>query len=107
MEPIFVRIRHTGYTPKVMVGAAISNDNRITLVVIFRILKENVYVRLMNELVFLPILSIFEGAFSNRIISPPYTSAIILLALQGVDVLHWPATSPDLPPIDREWCSSG
>ncbi|GBM62671.1 hypothetical protein AVEN_257270-1 [Araneus ventricosus] len=42
-------------------------------------------------------------ALSNRITLVPIPLRSLKLPLQDVNMLHWPAKSPDLPPIDHVW----
>ena len=103
LEPSCLRRRHTGRTPGVMVWGAISYDSRGTLVVIPSTLTANLYIRLVIEPVVLSFMSsIQEGAFQQGN-ARPHTAAVTQRALQSVDMLPWPARSPDLSPIEHVW----
>ncbi|GFW90855.1 uncharacterized protein TNCV_2418481 [Trichonephila clavipes] len=75
-----LRPRHTGPTTKVMVWGAISYDSRSTLMIIPNTLTTNLYASLDN--------------------SHPHTAIVTLRAVQSIDMLPWPAKSPDLPLIE-------
>ncbi|GBN42152.1 Transposable element Tc1 transposase, partial [Araneus ventricosus] len=101
LQPTCLQPRHTGPTPEVMVWGAISYDSRSTLVVIPRTLTANLYVNLVVQPVVLPFMNSIQGRVlqqdnnSYRCCNPT--------SLQSVDMLPWPARSPDLSPIEHVW----
>ncbi|GBN35379.1 Transposable element Tcb2 transposase [Araneus ventricosus] len=103
LQPTCLRPRHTGPTPGVMVCGAISYDSRSTLVVIPRTLTANLYDSLAIQPVVLPFMSSIQGGVFQKHKSRPHTSVVTQHALQSVDMLPWPAGSPDLFPIEHIW----
>lgn len=98
-----LRPRHTGPTPGVMVWGAISYDSRSTLVVIPRTLTANLYVSLVIQPVVLPFMNSIQGGVFQQDNARPHTAVVTQHALQSVDMLPWPARSPDLSPIEHVW----
>jgi hypothetical protein len=86
-----------------MVWGAISYGSRSTLVVIPRTLTANVYVSLVIQPVVLPFMSSIPGGVFQQDNARPHTAVVTQRALQGVDMLPWPARSPDLSPIEHIW----
>ncbi|GBO15117.1 hypothetical protein AVEN_231146-1 [Araneus ventricosus] len=86
-----------------MVWGAISYDSRSTLVVIPNTLNANLYVSLVIQPVVLPFMRSIQGGILQQDNARPHTAAVSQRALQGVDILHWPARSPDLSPIEHAW----
>ncbi|GBN07781.1 Transposable element Tc1 transposase [Araneus ventricosus] len=103
LQPTCLRPRHTGPTPGVMAWGAIFYDSRSTFVVILRTLTANLYVSLVTQPVVLPFMnSIQEGIFQQDN-ARPHSAVVTQHALQSVDMLPWPARSPDLSPIEHVW----
>ncbi|GBM76207.1 Transposable element Tc1 transposase [Araneus ventricosus] len=94
LQPACLRPRYTGPTSGVMVWGAISYDSRSTLVVIPRTLTANLYVRLVIP---------FKGGVFQQDNACPHTAVVTQHALQSVNMLPWPARSPDISPIERVW----
>ncbi|GBM29648.1 hypothetical protein AVEN_125295-1 [Araneus ventricosus] len=91
LQPNCLRPRHTGPTPGVMVWGAISYDSRSTLVVIPNTLNANLYVSLVIQPVVLPFMSSIQGGIFQQDNARSHTAAVSQRALQGVDILPWPA----------------
>ncbi|GBL88194.1 Transposable element Tc1 transposase [Araneus ventricosus] len=103
LQPNCLRPRHTGPTPGVMVWGAISYDSRSTLVVIPNTLNANLDVSLVIQPVVLPFMSSIQGGIFQQDNARPHTAAVSQHALKGVNILLWPARSPDLSPIEHAW----
>ncbi|GFX20005.1 transposable element Tcb2 transposase [Trichonephila clavipes] len=89
LQPNCMWSRHTGHTPEVMIWGAISCDSWSTFVVIPKTLTANLYISLVIQPIVLP----FKEEFL------PHTVVVMLCAVQRVDMLPWPARSPDLSQI--------
>ncbi|GBO21440.1 hypothetical protein AVEN_162579-1 [Araneus ventricosus] len=86
-----------------MVWRAISYDSRSTLVVIPRTLTANLYVSLVIQPFVLPFMNSIQGCVFQQDNVCPHTAVVTQHALQSVDMLPWPARSPDLSPIKHVW----
>ncbi|GBO44781.1 hypothetical protein AVEN_161774-1 [Araneus ventricosus] len=86
-----------------MVWGAISYDSRITLMVIPRTLNANLHVSLLIQPVVLPFINSIQGGVFQQDNARPHTADVTQHALQSVDMLPWPARSPDLSPIEHVW----
>lgn len=69
--------------------------------VIPRTLTANVYVSLVIQLVVLPFMSRIPGGIFQQDNARPHTGVVTQRALQGVDMLPWPARSTDLSPVEH------
>ncbi|GBM77573.1 hypothetical protein AVEN_186841-1 [Araneus ventricosus] len=103
LQPTCLRPRHTGPTPEVMVRGAISYDSRSTLVVIPRTLTANLYISLVIQPGALPFMNSIQGGVFQQDNARPHTAVVTQHSLQSVDMLPWPARSPDLSPIEHVW----
>ncbi|GBN42264.1 Transposable element Tc1 transposase, partial [Araneus ventricosus] len=103
LQPICLRHRHTGPTSGVTVWGAISYDSRSTLVVIRRTLTANLYVSLVIQPVVLPFMNSIQVGVFQQDNDRPNTAVVTQHALQSVDMLPWPARSPNLSPIEHVW----
>ena len=98
-----LRPRHAGPTPGVMFWGAISYGSRSTLVVIPNTQPANLYVSLVIQPVVLPFMNSIQGGVFQQDNARPHTALITQRALQNVDMLPWPARSPDLSPVEHVW----
>ncbi|GBL79108.1 Transposable element Tc1 transposase [Araneus ventricosus] len=101
LQPTCLRPRHTGPTLGVMVWGAISYDSRSTLVVIPRTLTANLYISLVIQPVVLLFINSIQGSVFQQDNARPHTAVVTQHALQNVEMLPWPARSPDLCPIEH------
>ncbi|GBN74691.1 hypothetical protein AVEN_204936-1 [Araneus ventricosus] len=86
-----------------MVWGTISYDSRSTLAVIPRTPTANLFVSLVIQPVVLPFMNSIQGGVFQQDNARPHTAVVTQHALQSVDVLPWPAKSPDLSPIEHVW----
>ncbi|GBN63918.1 hypothetical protein AVEN_135855-1 [Araneus ventricosus] len=100
-QPTCLRPRYTGPTPGIMVWGAIFYHSRSTLVLIPRTLSTNLYVSLVIQPVVLPFMNSIQGCVFQQDNGRPHIVVVTQLALQIVDMLPWPARSPDLSPIEH------
>ncbi|GBM75879.1 Transposable element Tcb2 transposase [Araneus ventricosus] len=107
LQPTCLLLRHTGPTPGIMVWRAISYDSRSTLVVIPRTLTENLHAILVIQPVVLPFMNSIQGGVFQDDNSRPHIAVAPQNALQSVDMLPWPARSPDISPIEHVWTYIG
>ncbi|GFW70221.1 transposable element Tc1 transposase [Trichonephila clavipes] len=103
LQPNCLRPRHTGPTPGVMVWRTISYENITSFVVIRNTLTINLYVNLVIQSIVLPFMNSTQGGVFQQDNVRLHTTAVTQRALQSVDMLHWPARSPYLSPIERVW----
>ncbi|GBM17306.1 hypothetical protein AVEN_237291-1 [Araneus ventricosus] len=107
LQSTCLRSRHTGPTPGVMVWGAISYGSRNTLVVIPRTLTANLYVSLVIQPVVLPFMNSIQGGVFQQDNARPHTAVVTQHDLKSVDMLLWPARSPDLSLFEHVWGSIG
>ncbi|GBN07515.1 hypothetical protein AVEN_252890-1 [Araneus ventricosus] len=86
-----------------MVWREISHDSRNTHVVIPRTLTANLYVSLVIQPVVLPFRKSIQGGIFQQDNARPRTAVVTQHALHIVDMLPWPARSPDISPIEHIW----
>ncbi|GFS52863.1 translation factor GUF1 homolog, mitochondrial [Trichonephila clavipes] len=103
LQPNCLPPRRTGPTPGVMIWAAISYDSRTTLVVIPITLTANLYVSLVIQPIVLPFINSIQGKVFQQNNARPHSAVVTQRALQSVDMLPWPARSPDLSPIELQF----
>ncbi|GBO00678.1 hypothetical protein AVEN_119799-1 [Araneus ventricosus] len=106
LQPTCLRPRHIGPTSGVMVGGAISYDSRSTFVVIPRTLTANLYVS-GDSTCCATIHEQHSGGVFQQNNGRPHTAVVTQHTLQSVDMLPWPARSPDLSPIEHVWDING
>ncbi|GBN18294.1 Transposable element Tc1 transposase [Araneus ventricosus] len=105
LQPTCLRPRHKRPTPGVKVWGAISYDSRGTLVTISRTLTANLYVSLVIQPVVLPFMNSIQRGVFQLDNARPHAAVVTQHALQSVDMLPWPARSPDISLIEHVWTS--
>ncbi|GFY12954.1 transposable element Tc1 transposase [Trichonephila clavipes] len=108
-----LRPRHTGPAIGVMVWGEISYDSKSNLVVTPNTPTVNLYVSLVIQSIILPFMSTIQGGVFQQDNAYPHTAVATQrnvdksASLQSVDMLPWPARSPDLSPIEHAWYIMG
>lgn len=97
--------RHSGRTPGVMVWGAISYHRRSQLLRIEGNLNSNRYVREVLEPEVVPFLQGIPGAVFQQDNARPHVARIVrdFFSAQHIQLLPWPAYSPDMSPIEHVW----
>lgn len=97
--------RHTAITPGVMVWGAICHGSRSPLIFIQGNLNANRYVTDVLGPVALPYLRGLDNPIFQQDNARPHTARFTLayLAQEHVNLLPWPARSPDISPIEHVW----
>ncbi|KFM73435.1 Transposable element Tcb2 transposase, partial [Stegodyphus mimosarum] len=97
--------RHSGRTPGVMVWGAIAYHRRSQLLRIVGNLNSNRYIREVLQPEAVPFLQSLPGAVFQQDNARPHTARIVksFFAAQQVQLLPWPACSPDMSPIEHVW----
>ncbi|GFW16507.1 transposable element Tcb1 transposase [Trichonephila clavipes] len=86
-----------------MVWGAIEYDSTSPLVRIQGTLNAQRYVQNVLRLVAIPYLQGLPNAIFQQDNARPHTARISQHTLRGVQMLPWPAYSPDLSPIEHVW----
>ncbi|GFS71226.1 transposable element Tc1 transposase [Trichonephila clavipes] len=86
-----------------MVWGAIAYDNTSPLVRIQGTLNAQRYVQNVLRPVAIPYLQGLPNAIFQQDNAHPHTARIFQHALRGVQMLQWPAYSPDISPIEHVW----
>ncbi|GFU53860.1 transposable element Tc1 transposase [Trichonephila clavipes] len=86
-----------------MVWGTIAYDSTSPLVRIQGTLNAQRYVQNVLRSVAIPYLQGLPNAIFQQDNSRPHTARISQHALRGVQMLPWPAYSPDLSPIEHVW----
>ena len=84
-------------------GGAISYNSRSQLVFIEGSLNARRYVNNILRPVAIPFLSHINGAIFQQDNALPHTANISRASLRQIELLPWPARSPDLSPIEHVW----
>ncbi|KFM70162.1 Transposable element Tcb1 transposase, partial [Stegodyphus mimosarum] len=97
--------RHSGRTPGVMVWGTIAYHRRSQLLRIVGNLNSNRYIREVLQPEAVPFLQSLPGAVFQQDNARPHTARIVksFFAAQQVQLLPWPACSPDMSPIEHVW----
>ena len=97
--------RHTGPAPGIMVWGGIGYHSRTPLVRIAGTLKSQRYISEVLELVVLPYLQGLPTAIFQQDNARPHVTRIVqrFFVNRQIELLPWPALSPDLSPIENMW----
>ncbi|GFW81628.1 transposable element Tc1 transposase [Trichonephila clavipes] len=97
--------RHTGPAPSIMVWGGIGYHSRIPLVRIADTLNSQRYISKVLEPVVLPYLQGLATAIFQQDNARPYVArtAQRFFVNHQIELLPWPARSPDLSPIENMW----
>ncbi|GFV90503.1 transposable element Tc1 transposase [Trichonephila clavipes] len=93
--------RPTARQRGIMVWGAIAYDSTSPLVRIQGTLNAQLYVQNVLRPVAIPYLQGLSNAIFQQDNTHPHTARIFQHALRGVQMLQWPAYSPDLSPIEH------
>ncbi|GFT79939.1 transposable element Tcb2 transposase [Trichonephila clavipes] len=105
MLNICVLNRHTGSAPGIMVWGSIVYHSRTPLVHIAGTLNSQRYISEVLEPVFLPYLQVLATAIFQQDNARPHVARIVqrFFVNHQIELLPWPARSPDLSPIENMW----
>ncbi|GFX70635.1 transposable element Tcb1 transposase [Trichonephila clavipes] len=97
--------RHTGPAPGIMVWGGIGYHSRTPLVGIAGTLNSQCYISMVLEVVVLPYLQGLATAIFQQDNAQPHVACIVerLFVNHQIELLPWPARSPDLSPIENMW----
>ncbi|GFY12956.1 transposable element Tc3 transposase [Trichonephila clavipes] len=101
----YVMHRHIGPAPGIMVWGGIGYHSRIPLVRIAGTLNSQHYISEMLEPVVLPYLQGFATSIFQQNNARPHVARIVqrFFFNHQIELLPWPARSPDLSPIENMW----
>ncbi|KFM71222.1 Transposable element Tcb1 transposase, partial [Stegodyphus mimosarum] len=97
--------RHTGSAPGIMVWSGIGYHSRTPLVRIAGTLNSQRYISEVMEPVLLPYLLGLPTAILQQDNARPHVARIVQVFFVNlqIELLLWPARSPDLSPIEKMW----
>lgn len=97
--------RHSGRTPGVMVWGAIAYHGRSQLLRIVGNLNSTRYINEVLQPQVIPFLQGLPGAVFQQDNARPHVARTVMTYLdsQQVQLLPWPAYSPDMSPIEHVW----
>ncbi|GFW45653.1 transposable element Tcb1 transposase [Trichonephila clavipes] len=97
--------RHTGPAPGIMVWVGIGYHSRTPLVRIAGTLNSQRYISKVLEPVVLPYLQGLATAIFQQDNARPHVARIVqrFFVNHQIELLPWPARSPDLSPIENMW----
>lgn len=97
--------RHSGRTPGVMVWGAIAYHGRSQLLRIVGNLNSNRYISEVLQPQAVPFLQSLPGAVFQQDNARPHIARTVqsFFATRQVQLLPWPAYSPDMSPIEHVW----
>ncbi|GFW47421.1 transposable element Tcb1 transposase [Trichonephila clavipes] len=97
--------RHTGPAPSIMVWGGIGYHFRTPLVRIVGFLNTQRYISEVLESVVLPYLQGLATAIFQQDNARPHVARIVqrIFVYHQIELLPWPARSPDLSPIENMW----
>ncbi|GFX23791.1 transposable element Tcb1 transposase [Trichonephila clavipes] len=97
--------RHTGPAPRIMVRGGIGYHSRTPLVRIAGTLNSQRYISEVLEPVVLPYLQGLATAIFQEDKARPHVARVVqkFFVNHQIELLPWPARSPDLLPIENMW----
>ena len=97
--------RHTGPAPGIMVWGGIGYHSRTSLVRIAGALNSQSYISEVLEPVVLPYIQGLPTAIFQQDNARPHLARIVqgFFVNRQIELLPWPARSPDLSPIENMW----
>ncbi|GFU66816.1 transposable element Tcb1 transposase [Trichonephila clavipes] len=100
-----VMLRHTGPVPDIMVWGGIGYHSHTPLVRIAGTLNSQRCISEVLEPVVLPYLQGLATAIFQQDIARPHVARIVqrFFVNHQIELLPWPASSPDLSPIENMW----
>ncbi|GFW80954.1 transposable element Tcb2 transposase [Trichonephila clavipes] len=103
--PEWVIKRRSGLTPGVMVRGVISYHGRSLLLRVEGYLNSNRYVREVLQPEVIPFLRGIPGAIFQQDNARPHVAKTVrdFCSAQHMQLLPWPAYSPDMSPIEHVW----